>query len=86
MTVEKDESGLTTNRRLRNFDAALEDSDVIGMVTSNADSGKGMVSLQKDGAVEEAERLAKEYGMKLEIKEDNQYGRRAQFEIEYPDF
>lgn len=86
MSIENAETTITTNRRLRNFDAALEDDDRFRMVVSDADSGKVCAALWDDGSVEEAERLAAEYGFEMDVREDEQYGRRAFFEIDYPDF
>jgi hypothetical protein len=86
MSVENAETGLTTNRRLRNFDAALEDCDTIRMVVSDADTGKVCAALWGGGAVEDAERLASEYGFEMDVREDAQYGRRAFFETDYPEF
>lgn len=86
MTVENNETGLTKNRRLRSFDAALEENDSIGMVVSDADTGKVCATLWDDGALEEAERLASEFGFQMDVREDGVYGRRAFFEIDYPDF
>ncbi len=62
MSVENTEDGLTKNRKLRNFDAALEDSELIRMVVSDASTGKVVAALWDDGAVEEAERLANNHG------------------------
>lgn len=86
MSIENAETGLTTNRRLRNFDAALEEDDRFRMVVSDADTGTVCAALWDDGAVEEAERLAAEYDFEMEVRDDEQYGRRAFFEIAYPDF
>jgi len=80
MSVENSEGGLTKNRKLRNFDAALEDSDLIKMVVSDASTGKVVAALWDGGAAEEAERLAKEYGFSIDIRDDDAYGRRAFFE------
>jgi hypothetical protein len=80
MSVENSADGLTKNRKLRNFDAALEESELITMVTSDASTGKVVAALWDDGAVEEAERLAKEYGFSIDVREDDTYGRRAFFE------
>jgi len=86
MTVENAETTITTNRQLRNFDDALEDCDTIRMVVSDADSGKVCAALWDGGAVEDAERLAAEYGFEMEVREDAQYGRRAFFEANRPEF
>ena len=86
MSIENAETTITTNRKLRNFDSALEDNDLIKMVVSDADTGKVCAALWDDGSVEEAERLANECGFEMEVREDAHYGRRAFFEAEYPDF
>jgi len=80
MSVENAESGITENRKLRSFDAALEDSELIRMVVSDASTGKVVAALWDDGAVEEADRLAKNHGFSMEVREDDAYGRRAFFE------
>ena len=84
MSVENTETTITTNRKLRKFDAALEDSDKIRMVVSDADTGKVCAALWDDGAVKEAEKLAVEYGFEMDVREDAHYGRRAFFEADYP--
>jgi len=86
MTVENAETTITTNRKLRNFDSALEACDTIRMVVSDADSGKVCATLWDDGAAEDAERLAAEYGFEMDVQDDAQYGRRAFFEIDHPEF
>lgn len=80
MSVEHSEDRLTTNRKLRTFDSALEDSDLIRMVVSDADTGAVCAALWDEGAVEEAERLAKNHGFSIDVRDDDAYGRRAFFE------
>jgi hypothetical protein len=86
MSIEATETTITTNRKLRNFDAALEKADSIRMVVSDADTGNVCAALWDDGAVEAAERLAAEYGFTMQLREDSDYGRRAFFEPNTLDF
>jgi len=80
MSIEATETTITTNRKLRNFDAALEEADSIRMVVSDADSGNVCAALWDDDAVVVAERLAAEHGFTMQLREDSEYGRRAFFE------
>jgi hypothetical protein len=80
MSVENSETGLTKNRKLRNFDAELEASESIRFVVSDAATGEVVAALWDDGAVEEAERLANDYGFSMDVRDDGAYGRRAFFE------
>lgn len=86
MSVEKAETGHVTHNTLRSFDAALEDCDKIGMVVSDADSVKASATLPKEGAVEEAKRIARDHDFSIEVREaDEYYPRRAFFEYDPED-
>jgi hypothetical protein len=84
MTVENKESGMMKNRRLRNFDAKLEADNRIDMVVSDANTGEVVVALWNEGAVEAAEKIARECGFEGELREDSVYGRRMFFQPSHP--
>ena len=84
MTVENKESGMTKDRHLRNFDAKLEADGRIDMVVSDANTGEVVVALWNEGAVEAAEKIARECGFEGELREDSVYGRRMFFKPNHP--